>query len=401
MPMIDRLRKPTFHVRVSAALAMVGFTLPAHAIDYQVHGYAAQGFVLSRHNDFFGESTDGSFDYYEAGINAAIQVHPNLLLSAQAAIRDAGISDDGSARIDYALVDYRIVGEATRQLGVRAGKVKNALGFYNETRDVVFTRPSILLPGVYSDNQNQRSLIFTSPGAQAYGGLLAGRHEWSVIGTLNAERDVRKNDERLLVTLTVPFDLRIGDSWNLQVMDSIDGGRWQLAYSHFSGRFRMTTAPEIGVTGRFDVDLDVFSARYNAERYTITAEYVLIGNDNLLRLGATPLLQQEVTADSGYLQAEYRLGSRWGVMARMDGFYRDRNDRSGRRFAAVNPGVDRRSQFSHDFTIGINWRPDEHWGVWAEHHWINGTATLQALENPPPVRRQRWSMFMLMAGYRF
>src|SRR5690606_32056586 len=163
---------------------------------------------------------------------------------------------------------------------------------------------------------------------------------------------------------------------------------------------RMTTAPEIGVTGRFDVDLDVFSARYNAERYTITAEYVLIGNDNLLRLGATPLLQQEVTADSGYLQAEYRLGSRWGVMARMDGFYRDRNDRSGRRCAAVNPGVDRRSQFSHDFTIGINWRPDEHWGVWAEHHWINGTATLQALENPPPVRRQRWSMFMLMAGYR-
>src|SRR5690606_11074869 len=124
------------------------------------------------------------------------------------------------------------------------------------------------------------------------------------IGTLNAERDVRKNDERLLVTLTVPFDLRIGDSWNLQVMDSINGGRWQLAYSHFSGRCRMTTAPEIGVTGRFDVDLDVFSSRYNAERYTITAEYVLIGNDNLLRLGATPLLQQEVTADSGYLQAE-------------------------------------------------------------------------------------------------
>ena len=54
------------------------------------------------------------------------------------AIRDAGISDDGSARLDYALADYRLLSEATAQAGLRAGKVKNALGFYNETRDVVW-----------------------------------------------------------------------------------------------------------------------------------------------------------------------------------------------------------------------------------------------------------------------
>jgi hypothetical protein len=88
-------------------------------------------------------------------------------------------------------------------------------------------------------------------------------------------------------------------------------------------------------------------------------------------------------------------------MTRMDSFYRNRHDRSGREFAAANPGADRRSQVSHDFTIGVQWRPDEHWGVWAEHHWINGTALLQRLENPPPVLDQRWSMLMLMAGYKF
>lgn len=387
--------------RVSAAVAAICFSVSASAIDYQVHGYVAQGFVLSSDNDFFGDSTEGSFDYYEAGFNAAVQVSPELLFAAQGAIRDAGISDDGSARIDYALADYRLMSDAALQTGVRAGKVKNALGFYNDTRDVVFTRPSILLPSVYSDNQNQRSLIFTAPGAQVYGGTVTGSHEWSFTGTLNAERDVRKSDERLLITLSVPFDLRIGDSWNVQLMDSIDGGKWQLAYSHFSGQFRMSTAPELGLVGRFDVDLDVFSARYNAESLTVTAEYVLIGNDNLLRIGSTPLLRQRTTADSGYLQAEYRVHPRWTVMTRMDSFYRDRNDRSGHDFAAENPGADRRSRVSHDFTIGVNWRPDEHWGVWAEHHWINGTATLQALENPPPVRDQRWSMLMLMAGYKF
>jgi hypothetical protein len=400
--MIDRSHKQSrLGITAVAAVVALGFSASAGAVDYQVHGYAAQGFVLSDDNDFFGDSTDGSFDYYEAGINAAVQVRPNLLFAAQAAIRDAGISDDGSVRIDYALVDYRVMADATMQAGVRAGKVKNAMGFYNDTRDVIFTRPSILLPSVYADNQNQRSLVFTAPGAQLYGGVVTGQHEWSFTGTLNAERDVRKSDERLLIDLTVPFDLRIGDSWNVQIMDSINGGKWQFAYSHFTGEFRMSTAAEIGLIGRFVVDADVFSARYNAERLTLTAEYVLVGNDNLLRLGGTPLLQTDITADNGYLQAEYRISPRWALMTRMDSSYRDRNDRSGRRFAAANPGLDRRSQFSHDFTIGINWRPDEHWGVWAEHHWIYGTATLQALENPPPVRDQRWSMLMVMAGYKF
>jgi hypothetical protein len=400
--MIDRRRQSSrFGSRALAAVAALGFSASASAIDYQMHGYAAQGFVLTSANDFFGDSTEGSFDYYEAGVSAVVQVRPGLLLAAQAAVRDAGISDDGSARIDYALADYRLVSDTTMQAGVRAGKVKNALGFYNETRDVVFTRPSILLPSVYSDNQNQRSLIFTAPGAQVYGGKVTGRHEWSFSGTLNAERDVRRSDERLLIDLTVPFDLRIGDSWNAQIMDSIDGGKWQLAYSHFSGQFRMSTAVEIGLVGRFDVDLDVFSVRYNAARFTVTAEYVLIDNDNRLRLGGEPLLRQLIRADSGYLQAEYRVSPKWTLMTRMDSFYQNRNDRGGHQFAAQNPGADRRSQFSHDFTMGINWRPSERWGVWAEHHWINGTATLQALENPPPVRDRRWRMLMLMAGYRF
>lgn len=387
-------------MRAWAAFAVV-VCAPAGAVDYQIHGYAAQGFVLSSDNNFFGDSSDGSFDYYEAGINAAVQVRPNLLVAAQAAVRDAGISDDGTLRLDYALVDYRVLAAAAVQAGLRAGKVKNTLGFHNETRDVVFTRPSILLPSVYSDNQNQRSLIFTSPGTQLYASAVTGQHEWSFTGTANAERDVRESDERLLVRLSAPFDLRIGDSWNVQLMDSMGGGRWQFAYSYFAGQFRLRTAPEVSLAGRFDVDLNVFSVRHNAERFTITAEYALIGNDNHLTFRGTPIVHASVHADSAYLQGEYRFNRQWGAMARIDGFFLDRRDRSGREFAATHPGVERRSRFSHDWVVGLNWRPDEHWGVWGEYHWINGTGTLQALENPPPVREQRWSMLMLMAGYKF
>src|ERR1700754_4200157 len=104
MPMSNALNtrgEQRFGTRIAAALAAIFCSGSAGAIDYQGHGYAAQGFVLSSHNDFFGDSTDGSFNYYEAGINAAVQVRPNLSFAAQAAIRDAGISDDGSFRLDY------------------------------------------------------------------------------------------------------------------------------------------------------------------------------------------------------------------------------------------------------------------------------------------------------------
>lgn len=401
--MIERtFASSRWRVAVVASAAIAAFTCgPADAAEYQVHGYAAQGFVWTDENNFFGESSDGSFDYYEAGLNAAVQVTPKLLVAAQAAVRDAGISDDGTLRLDYALADYRWWSEATMQAGVRAGKVKNALGFYNDTRDVVFTRPSILLPSVYSDNQNQRSLIFTAPGAQAYASTVFGRHELSFTGTANAERDVRRSDERLLIRLSVPFDLRIGDSWNAQVMDSINGGQWQLAYSRFSGEFRLSTPPQIRLAGNFDVNLDVFSVRHNARHFTLTAEYVLIENRNRLTLAGTPILKQRAAADSGYLQGEYRLNDGWGLMARLDVFHIDRHDRSGRDFAAAHPGVPRYSRFSRDVVVGVNWRPDEHWGVWGEYHWIDGTALLQALENPPPSVERRWSMLMLMAGYKF
>jgi hypothetical protein len=384
-----------------ALLAGAALSLPARAIEYQVHGYAAQGLVYTDDNNFFGESSDVSTDYYEAGLNASIEVTPNLLFSAQAAIRDAGLSDDGSLRLDYALAEYRFVSDVETSAGIRAGKVKNALGFFNETRDVIFTRPGILMPGVYADNQNQRSLIFTGPGAQVFATRLYGRHELSFSGTANVRHDVRKSDERLLITLPgIPFDLQIRDSWSARVMDSFDGGRLQFALSHFHGRFDLTTPATVGLTADFGVGITVASARFNAEKFTITTEYARLTNDNRADVGPVPLLRQRVDADSGYVQADYRFNPSWSAFARFDASFSDIHDRSGRKFAAANPGADRKSRMRRDLVAGVNWRYGEHWGVWGEYHWIDGTSSLLALENPGP-REDRWSMLMFMVGFKF
>jgi hypothetical protein len=114
-----------------------------------------------------------------------------------------------------------------------------------------------------------------------------------------------------------------------------------------------------------------------------------------------PTDDTRIVADSGYLQGDYRLDSSWTLTARADASFKDRNDRSGTEFAADNPGMSRYSRFAYDYMVGAHWRHGEHWGVWGEYHWIDGSATVQPLDNVGRVIANRWSMLALMAGYTF
>jgi hypothetical protein len=404
-------------MRLRARRALPGLLLgllacsSARALDYQVHGYAAQGFVLSSGDNFFGHSTSGSLDYYEAGLNAEVQLRPNLLLAAGGAIRSAGVTDTGRPRLDYALMDYRFLPSINAgapldaNAGLRVGKVKNTVGFFNATRDVIFTRPSILLPSVYGDNQNQRDLVFAAPGAQLYGNLIWGNQEISLVGTATSNRGVSKAEDRLLVTLKVPFSLKIVDSWNAQLMDSIDGGRWQFGVSAFYGRFVLTaivpTAPPEALYGSIGVRLDVLSARYNADKFSITAEYAINPNKDSVTLAGATLQRSDITADTGYVQGDYRFTSHWSAMARVDAAFLDRSDRDGRAYAAAHPGTDRASRYGYDFTAGVNWRYGEHWGIWGEYHVIDGIENVQPPQNVGRKLVDHWSMLLLMAAYKF
>jgi hypothetical protein len=382
----------------------------ALALDYQVHGYAAQGFVWSSDNRVFGDSPNGSFDYHEAGVNGTVAPLPALIVSAQVATRSAGVTDSDTARLDYALADYRFLANAGSNAGIRLGKVKNAAGLYNDTRDVIFTRPGILMPSLYGDEQNQRDLIFAAQGVQFYGDLVRGSHHFSVTATASNDRSLSSTEKRLLISLQytdgsfIPFNLDVVHSWNMQIADSIDEGRWRLAYSHFYGRFRLDATwpgPVMPIEGRFDASLDILSVQYNAERLSLTAEYANNPNKDILTLGSLKVVDSYIAADTAYLQAEMRLTPHWTLMTRLDGFFRDRNDRSGTAYVAANPGSDRASRFAREAVVGLNWRSAEHWGVWSELHWVHGTASLQPLENMGHAEADHWTLFMLMAAYRF
>lgn len=373
-------------------------SLPLQAADYQVHGFAAQGGVFTDHYDFFGNSSEGKASYYELGINGSLQLTPSLIASAQGILRDAGSTDSGKPRLDLALVDYRIHSTATHSLGLRAGRVKNPLGFYNETRDVIFTRPSILLPqSVYNETQGLRSLLFSSDGAQVYGDLQLGGHTASLTATVATDRKLGEQEKSLLVNLGgEPFDLEITRLWSVQAMDAF--GPWRFGYSFTSVGFSLETDPSFDLSADVDVEFHVVSAAWDGERLSLTAEYsALPQRARLVSGGASD--HSSFTGDGGYLQAEYRVAPQWTVLGRYDLSFDDRADRYGRRYAEENPGAHRYEVFGRDLTLGVNWRSPMHWGVWGEVHLTDGALSVPALENDTYDHRH-WTTWMLMVAYR-
>ena len=134
----------------------------------QLHGFLTQGFVQTSDNRFFGDSDEGSFDFTEIGLNGSFRLNKQFLFSGQILSRRAGDMYNGSLSLDYGLVDFTAFSDESTRLGLIAGRFKNPLGLYNDTRDVAFTRPGIFMPqSIYFDKV--RNLMLSNDGLLAYG----------------------------------------------------------------------------------------------------------------------------------------------------------------------------------------------------------------------------------------
>jgi hypothetical protein len=402
--MNDRGRPLAAVLAVAVAAAAIAVPPPApadhDAAHYQVHGFAAQGFALSDGNDIIGESTEGNLQYFEIGVNAKVQGPFGLSVSAQELVRRSGGLDDGDLRLDYGFIDWQAVGSAAFDAGVRAGRVKNPFGLFNETRDVVFTRPGILLPSVYYETQGARSLLFASDGGQAYAGWAHGSQYTSLMVTRAADFDASTDDKRVFFAgsaLPLGGDLRFSDFLVARVMNDWSAGRVRVAASYLTANLAYTPAPSdpVPVSGDIDFALYMLSARYNAERLSLTAEYLLTHSEGSF---GSP---RENDSDAAYVQADYRFAAGWAAMARAEAYFSDRTDRQGDRCTANGAPADRHGCFTLGGGAGLQWQPGEHWGLWAEYYAFDGTALVPTIENPGRSKEPHWSLFLLMAAYRF
>lgn len=371
---------------------------------FSFHGFLAQGYTRTSANNFYGDSRGhGSFDFTELGINGFWQISPRLHAAAQLLSRRAGESSDGDVRLDYGVVDYRALSDETNDLGVRLGRFKNPLGLYNDTRDVAFTRPSIILPqSIYFDRT--RDLALSSDGLQLYGNHRNRMGEWEL--QLGIGRpDVNDKDTELSVLGGErPGKLTDETSYIGRLMYERDGGRIRLGLTRAEVYmdYKPGTSDPSG-PGSIRFTPTILSAQYNAERWSLTGEYAwrrLKFDDEIIYV---PPSLRKITGQSYYLQGSYQFDARWEGLLRYDVTYLNDEDRNGHAIEALSGGArPAYSQFARDWTLGLSWSPNRSWMVRAEHHWVDGTAWLPLQDNPVATdTERRWRLFSLLVSYRF
>jgi len=366
----------------------------------QVHGFISQALVHTTANDVGGQGGDElGWDLREMGVNLSYRPNADWLLAGQALARWAGETDEGQPRIDYAIVDRTLYASEDSRVGLQVGKVKNPYGLYNMTRDVAQTRPGIIMPqSIYLDRI--RNFFLASPGIAAYGSHNHG--DWDISWRLNAMRpDADSEDWENLLFLTSQAGSYEGEnSWLGQVMTEMAGGRMRLGLS--GGRvvsaYKPGPADPIG-RGRSILRPLLLSVEWNEERWSLAGEYERVRNNGEgYGLGGNGP-EDPNTVEAWYIQGTWRVTPSRSVYLRRDAFYFDRDDKSGKAFAALN-GVQASVMYSKDWVLGArqDWK---RWSFSAEVHQVEGTAWLSPLDTPIANQQKSWRMLLLQAAYQF
>lgn len=139
-----------------------GSTYAASFGNTDIHGFFSQAYFKTEGAKILrSDSTDGSFDYYEAGINISHQVSSDLIFAAQVISRDIGEDplNEEPLAIDYLLLNYKFMQNLNTTGYMRIGQFKNPFGYYQELQDIPHLRPSPLYM------QTVRNLVLRVRGA--------------------------------------------------------------------------------------------------------------------------------------------------------------------------------------------------------------------------------------------
>lgn len=372
------------------------FSLPESV---QIHGFASQGYINTSDNDFFGNSQDdGTFDFRELGITGSWRATPDVLFSAQVVSRSAGETDDGDLRLDYGLLDYSLLSDPDTLIGIRLGRVVNPFGLYNDTRDVAFTRPGILLPqSIYFDVNRQFAL--SGDGLHLYA---EQRNDWGDLLFQAGVFEPRVGDPDFKLSITQGIfsaELEGQPSWVSRLIYEYEGGTLRLALTGASlnADYQPGGGPVNLEAGEFEFSPIVFSAQYNAERWSLTGEYALRPTS---LTGFGPLLPDtQFTGESYYLQGTYRFTPTLEGTLRYDELIWNRNDSDGKEFEALT-GIPAHRRYAKDWSIGLRWDVTPAFMLRTEYHRVHGTGWLSQLENPDGFEKN-WNLFAILASYRF
>jgi len=136
-------------------------------VDTQFHGFVTQGFSYSNDNSYLTmDSSHGSFAFTDGGTHLSARLTDKLHVGAQIYDRNVGNFGHWHPSLDRGFADYRFA----EWFGVRGGKVKTALGLFNDTQDMDFLHTFALLPqSMYPVDLRDCTIAHT--GGDVYGNI--------------------------------------------------------------------------------------------------------------------------------------------------------------------------------------------------------------------------------------
>lgn len=362
------------------------------------HGYISQGAIHSTDHNVFGQSDDDiSLDFGSVTLGSYWQITDRIDLSIQGINRRAGRTSENGVQLDYGFISSEIFTNSKNEVQIRAGRVKNPIGLYNETRDVPSARPSILLPqSTYFDRLY--TLYHSSDGVNLTWKRYLGTNVLTT--SVNVGKPVLSQVSENALFFEVPNTHIANDRvqfGKIQYESPLSGTT--LAFT----RFRMTGDVDSNILAPDGSDLTInsyyLSAQKSFEKSEFTTEYGRISLDRTDTIG--PFANYSPEGEFYYLQYVYNFTPNFSVLSRYDAFFNSKDDRSGRRQAALlnNQNL---NFYSRDVTLGARYIANNKWVLSLEHHRVKGYIWTSFVDNPSPRNTtRRWGLTALEVSYQF
>ncbi|MBA3937602.1 MAG: hypothetical protein H0X38_09075 [Planctomycetes bacterium] len=388
------------------AAAALAQAQAADNMDLQFHGFASQGYFLTRNNALFtSESQDkGTFEFNEAALNVMATPVDRLRVGIQIFAQDQGDTSNNKPQIDWAYGDYSFPTWGALDVGVTAGRLKMNHGLYNDFRDLDVTRTSVFLPmAVY--NPRLRDYMLSVNGAGVHGTLAAGElgsfDFMAYIGGQSPdphEGTIHDIFTDLGVDLST-LHIEAVDGANLTWNTPVDGLRFK--YSLFNVRgvdaegtvstgsalpFIPGTTAAVVINAVWD---NIVSVEYQRENLTLAAEaeYWYLKGEVRGNAGIPFAFPTYQVIRACYLSAAWRFSPRWEAQGIWQWNETD---------AVTQP-----QEKFYGFTAALRFDPIEHWLIKAEYTWLHGTNLLRLAEQPDGVLDPVWGYLAIKTTFDF
>ncbi|GAB5451768.1 MAG: hypothetical protein Hals2KO_20960 [Halioglobus sp.] len=369
--------------------------------NWDVHGTFSQGWIHSEDNNFIEDSTEGTFDFREYGVNATTTLGERTTIGGQLFAREFGTVGNDDIYLDWLNLSYSF----SNAVGFRAGKLKMPYGLYGETRDVDSLRTQILLPqSVYVESV--RGSINSMWGGAVFGYLSSDR--WGSLDySLQAGQSAIDEDSGEINRLASYIELEV---------DNVDDGNtgalklfWEapssglrvgttLSWSEFS--VSGPTDALIGIPGTYNADLEdqyfiVNSVEYTVGRAKFAAEQLYSNLEARFDTGPASMfsLEFDINMLAYYFNGEYRFTDRFTVAAGITSL----SVKQKPNIAEVNPTTKEKQE---GYYLSLRYDITPNLIAKFEQHFYTGEAALFLTENPDGFADD-WSMSLVKLSFVF